>query len=323
MKKLLAVVSIAAGLALSGSPAQAAAKSFPDRPLRLVVAYAPGGASDLLARALGQAITKETNQSVIVENRPGGSTTIGAEAVLSKPADGYTALVVAASFVINPHLLKLPYNAEKDFQPVTLLASNPHVLVVNPKVPANNLSEFLAWAKAQKGKATFSSFGNGSSGHIGFELLEQMTGINMLHIPYKGAAPATLAVLTGEVDATLGDIGVVEPHIQTGKLKAIAVTGEHRAPTLPKVATFAESGLPGYSSQTWIGLWVRAGLPDDRLQRLNQLFNQALQRPEIKALLAKQGMQARPSTVAEFTAFARKESDKYKTAIDKAHIHIN
>jgi tripartite-type tricarboxylate transporter receptor subunit TctC len=150
-----------------------------------------------------------------------------------------------------------------------------------------------------------------------------MTGVNMLHIPYKGAAPATLAVLTGEVDATLGDIGVVEPHIQTGKLKAIAVTGEHRAPTLPKVATFAESGLPGYSSQTWIGLWVRAGLPDDRLQRLNQLFNQALQRPEIKALLAKQGMQARPSTVAEFTAFARKESDKYKTAIDKAHIHIN
>jgi len=316
MKKLF----VALGLALTCMGA--AAQTFPDRPLTLVVPYAPGGGSDLLARALGQIISTQTGQSVVVENRPGAATVIGAQSVLAKPADGYTLMAVAASFVINPHLLKLPYNQEKDFQAVTLMATNPHVLVVNNDVPAKTLPELVAWAKANPGKGTFSSFGNGSSGHIGFEQFKQIAEIDMLHVPYKGAAPATMAVLSGEVSATLGDIGNVTPHIKAGRLKAIAITGEKRATLLPDVPTFAESGLPDYFSQTWLGLWTRSGVPQDRLQRLNELFGQALKRPEIRELLAEQGTEPKPTTIAEFDAFAKAESNKYKQAIEKAGIRI-
>ena len=202
MKKLVL------GLALSLASTAPMAQSFPSQPLTLIVPYAAGGSSDALARALAQVVGKAAGVSVVVENRPGGGTVIGTQALLAKPADGQTVLMMAASFVINPYLIKnLPFDTRKDFQPVTALASNPHVLVVSSKVPAQDLKGFIDWTKAQQGKASFSSFGNGSSGHLGFELFKQRAGVEMLHVPYKGSAPATMAVLSGEVDATLGDVG--------------------------------------------------------------------------------------------------------------------
>jgi tripartite-type tricarboxylate transporter receptor subunit TctC len=318
MKKLII------GLGLALGCLGASAETFPSRPLTLIVPYSAGGSSDALARALGQAVAKDTGQSVVIENRPGGSTVIGAQALQAKPADGHTALLIAASFVINPNLLKnLPYDSEKDFQAVTQLASNPHVLVVSPDVPVSNLQEFLKWARDRNNNGSFSSFGNGSSGHLGFELLKKRAELDMLHVPYKGAAPSTMAVLSGEVHATLGDVGVVAPHILAGKLKAIAVTGSKRAPSLPDVPTFAEGGLSDFSSETWMGLLVKADSPQDRVQRLNELFKAALAQPEVQAILTQQGMEAKPSTPDAFRSFMAAEGAKYKRAIEESNVRID
>lgn len=312
------------GASLALASLGAAAETFPSQPMTLIVPYTAGGSSDALARALGKAIAKNTGASIVVENRPGGSTVIGAQALLGKPADGYTVMLTAASFVINPYLLnQLPYDSVKDFQPVAQLATNPHVLVVGPKVPAGDLEAFLAWAKEQGDKATFSSFGNGSSGHLGFEMLKKQAGLAMMHVPYKGSAPATMAVLSGEVDATLGDVGVVAPHIQAGKLRALAVAGNARTPALPDVPTFAEAGLPGFESQTWMGLLTRAGVPAERVQRLNQMYSEALQDADVRQILAQQGMVAAASSPEAFSAFMKAESAKYGQAVKDGNVRID
>ncbi len=312
------------GASLALASLGAAAETFPSQPMTLIVPYTAGGSSDALARALGKAIAKNTGASIVVENRPGGSTVIGAQALLGKPADGYTVMLTAASFVINPYLLnQLPYDSVKDFQPVAQLATNPHVLVVGPKVPAGDLKAFLAWAKEQGDKATFSSFGNGSSGHLGFEMLKKQAGLAMMHVPYKGSAPATMAVLSGEVDATLGDVGVVAPHIQAGKLRALAVAGNARTPALPDVPTFAEAGLPGFESQTWMGLLTRAGVPAERVQRLNQMYSEALQDADVRQILAQQGMVAAASSPEAFSAFMKAESAKYGQAVKDGNVRID
>lgn len=312
------------GASLALASLGAAAETFPSQPMTLIVPYTAGGSSDALARALGKAIAKNTGASIVVENRPGGSTVIGAQALLGKPADGYTVMLTAASFVINPYLLnQLPYDSVKDFQPVAQLATNPHVLVVGPKVPAGDLKAFLAWAKEQGDKATFSSFGNGSSGHLGFEMLKKQAGLAMMHVPYKGSAPATMAVLSGEVDATLGDVGVVAPHIQAGKLRALAVAGNARSPALPDVPTFAEAGLPGFESQTWMGLLTRAGVPAERVQRLNQMYSEALQDADVRQILAQQGMVAAASSPEAFSAFMKAESAKYGQAVKDGNVRID
>lgn len=312
------------GASLALASLGAAAETFPSQPMTLIVPYTAGGSSDALARALGKAIAKNTGASIVVENRPGGSTVIGAQALLGKPADGYTVMLTAASFVINPYLLnQLPYDSVKDFQPVAQLATNPHVLVVGPKVPAGDLKAFLAWAREQGDKATFSSFGNGSSGHLGFEMLKKQAGLAMMHVPYKGSAPATMAVLSGEVDATLGDVGVVAPHIQAGKLRALAVAGNARTPALPDVPTFAEAGLPGFESQTWMGLLTRAGVPVERVQRLNQMYSEALQDADVRQILAQQGMVAAASSPEAFSAFMKAESAKYGQAVKDGNVRID
>jgi tripartite-type tricarboxylate transporter receptor subunit TctC len=311
------------GASLALASLGAAAETFPSQPMTLIVPYTAGGSSDALARALGKAIAKNTGASIVVENRPGGSTVIGAQALLGKPADGYTVMLTAASFVINPYLLnQLPYDSVKDFQPVAQLATNPHVLVVGPKVPAGDLKAFLAWAREQGDKATF-SFGNGSSGHLGFEMLKKQAGLAMMHVPYKGSAPATMAVLSGEVDATLGDVGVVAPHIQAGKLRALAVAGNARTPALPDVPTFAEAGLPGFESQTWMGLLTRAGVPAERVQRLNQMYSEALQDADVRQILAQQGMVAAASSPEAFSAFMKAESAKYGQAVKDGNVRID
>ncbi|KXA76489.1 hypothetical protein AW878_17990 [Bordetella pseudohinzii] len=301
----------------------AQAETFPSRTISFIVPYAPGGPSDVVARALGQEVAKAAGQSVVVENRPGGGTVIGTQAMLAQPADGQTINLAAASFVVVPHLLpKSPYDAARDVAPVTLLFSNPHVLVVSPKVAATDLKSFIEWAKSHKGQASYSSFGVGSSGHLGFERFKSAAGIDLLHVPYKGAAPAATAVLSGEVEASFADVGAVMPYIKTGKLRAIAVAGEHRSEALPNVPTFAEAGMPGFVSQTWVGLITKAGVAPDRIERLNRLFADALAQPSVKTLLLQFGLEARPGTPAAFADFMAQEDKANAEIIRAANITL-
>lgn len=317
MKKILLSALLTFGL-LNAPMAQ---EQFPKDTLTIIVPYAPGGSSDSLARALAQAISDEYEFPVIVDNRPGGGTVIGAQRLLSQKPDGHTVFITAASFVINSLLMPdLPFDVEQDFQPVSLLAVNPHLLVVNADVPADDVESFVSWA--QQADGTYSSFGIGSSGHLGFELLKEATDIDMLHVPYKGSAPATLAVLTGEVDATLGDVGVVAPHLSEGKIKPIAITGAERLPMLPDVPTFKEAGYPEFSSQTWLGLLTRAEVPEERVERLNEIFNQALNSKEVQNVLALQGMNTQIMSPIEFRNYMQREKEKYKNIINSAEISL-
>lgn len=303
-----------ASAALSASLVQA--QSFPTQPIRFIVPYAPGGGGDTLARTLGEHVSRQLGQQVVVENRAGGGTLIGSQAAASAAPNGHTLLFVAASFVINPHLVaKMPFDPARDFTPVTLMASNPHVLVVHPSVPATNLREFIEWARSRKGSATFASFGNGSSGHLGFELLKKAAAFDMVHVPYKGVAPATTDLIGGQVDAMLTDLPLAVAHVQTGKLKAIAIASERRAPTLPGVPTFAEAGLDGFVSKSWYGLVVRSGTPSDAVARLNTAFVTALRDPAVREKLNAMGMDTIGSTAEEFGRFMQDESARYGEAV--------
>ena len=313
--KLLATV--ASAIACAVLPASSAlAQSFPSQPMRFIVPYAPGGGGDTLARTLGEHVSRQLGQPLVVENRAGGGTLIGSQAAASAPANGHTLLFVAASFIINPHLVaKMPFDPARDFVPVTLMASNPHVLVVHPSVPAANLREFVDWAQGRKGGATFASFGNGSSGHLGFELLKKAAGFDMVHVPYKGVAPATTDLIGGQVDAMLTDLPLAVAHVQSGKLKAIAVASEGRVPTLPAVPTFAEAGLGGFTSKSWYGLVVRTGTPEEAISKLNAAFVAALRDPAVREKLAAMGMDAIGSGAAEFGRFMKDESVRYGEAV--------
>ncbi|MGJ7498048.1 Bug family tripartite tricarboxylate transporter substrate binding protein [Variovorax sp. RT4R15] len=284
--------------------------------LTIIVPFAPGGTSDALARALAEPIRGAMNQPVIVDNRAGASTTIGTQAAFAAPANGQTLVMNTASSVINPYLMpRLGYDIHKDFVPVTLLASNPHILVVHPNVPVQDLNGFIAWARAKNGTASYASFGNGSSGHLGFDLFRKAAHLNMLHVPYKGVAPATTDLLGGQVDAMLTDLAQVTPLIRAGKLKAIAVASEARSPLLADVPTFTEAGLPGFTSKSWFGLLVRAGTPPDAVARLNAVFVSALRQPTIRVKLAEAGMDPIGSSSTEFAAFMAAESQRYAEAV--------
>lgn len=317
MKKILLGLSLSLGIYASVSQAETV------RPLSIVVPYAAGGPSDSIIRSIGKVIDEGTGQSAIVENRPGGNTVIGAQALLNKADDDNSVLLIAASFVITPSLMQnLPYDINKDFRQITGLASSPHVLVVSNDVPVSNLAEFIDWAQKEENKGTYSSFGTGSSGHLGYELFNHQVGLDLLHVPYKGAAPATLAVLSSEVHSTLGDVGAIVPHLEAGKLKALAVSGTERHLKLPDVPTFSEQGYPDFISETWLGLLAKSSVSDERIDQLNQLFITALAHPDVQLILEQQGMQAKPSDAAGFADFMTKEALKYKKVINDANIKI-
>lgn len=293
--------------------------AFPTQPIRLVVPFAAGGGSDTLARSLTDAVSRQLGQPVIVENKPGGGTNIAAQLVLNAPADGHTVMVNTASFVINKHLMaKHPFEPLKDFVPVTLMAASPHLLVVHPSVPASDLKSFIAWAKAQDGKASFASFGNGSSSHLGFEILKAAGGFEMVHVAYKGAAPATADLIGGQVQAMLADLQAATEQVKGGRLKAIAVAGPARVSSLPDVPTLAEGGLAGVESRSWFGLVVRAGTPAAAVTRLHAAFTQAIQDPGTVARLGQSGLVPIASAPDDFGRFLVSESVKYGDAVKRA-----
>lgn len=310
---------LAAALAIAIAASSVAwAQDYPARPVRIVVPFAAGGGTDLVVRALADVVSSDWKAQIVIENKPGAGTTLGASNVAQAPADGYTLLANTASFLISPHLMgHRPYQAS-DFTPVALLAASPHVLVVGKDVPATTLAEFVAWAKAKPQPATYASFGSGSSSHLGYELLRERLGLTLVHVPYRGASPALLDLLGGRVDTMLADLSTVTEHVKTGVVKALAVTAKARSPVLPDVPTIAEAGVEGFESQSWFGLMARAGTDPAILSRWSVALRKALADPAVVARLAPHGIAPIGAGPEEFALFLKAEEEKYLPAIRRS-----
>lgn len=261
--------------------------SYPSKPIKFVVGYAAGGSTDVVARLVANRMGTELGQSALVENRSGANSNLGAEAVARAPADGYTVYLFTIANTINASLYnKLSYDPVKDFEPVGLIAKIPNLLVVNPSLPVKSVQDYVKFAKQAPNGLTFASSGSGSSIHLSGEMFKMKTGLNMLHVPYKGSAPAVTDLLGGQVESMFDNAPSAMPHVKAGKLRAIAITSRERSSLLPDVPTIAESGFPGFEVQSWFGLAVPAGTPKDVVAKLNAALNKSLAAPEIKQRLS-------------------------------------
>lgn len=277
-----------AGVA-GGAFAQGAAAEFPKRPVRMIVPFPAGGATDLVGRLLAVKMADAWGQPVVVENRPGASGMIGSDLVAKSPPDGQTILVAITTHIQNPSLYaKVPFDPIRDFEPVSQIVLSYLTLVVRPEVPANNLKEFVALAKANQGKYTFGSFGIASSSHIVGERFSRMAGLQMTHVPYKGSAPMTADLLGGQVNAAWADVSTATPHINAGKLKPLVVTGAQRAPMLPNVPTLGESGYAGFEPLGWVGVLVPAGTPKPIVEKIAKEIARIMALPDVRARLQEQ-----------------------------------
>ena len=298
--------------------ASALAQGYPSKPIRFVVPYPPGGSVDIAARALGQKLTEAWGQPVVVDNRAGAGGNIGADLVAKSPADGYTLLMGAvATHAINPTLYaKIPYDPVKDFTPVALVVQVPNILVVNPAVAASTVKELIALARAKPGTLNFGSGSTGSTGHLAGELFNTMAGVKMVHIPYKGAAPAMADLLAGQVQLMFDNLANALPNVQAGKLRALAVTTLARSPAVPQLPTVAESGLPGFDLTTWFGVMVPAGTAPEIVAKLNAEIVRALAAKDMRERLEKMGAEVPTNNTPEhFAAFIRTEAAKYAKVV--------
>jgi tripartite-type tricarboxylate transporter receptor subunit TctC len=313
--------AVAMLLAAAGGVANAqTASSYPSKPIRIVVPFAPQGPNDILARLIGQKLTELWKQQIIVDNRPGGGTVIGTELVARAPADGYTLLMVSTSTAVNATLKKsLPYDTLKDFSPVVRLASSPNVLVSHPALPARTVAGLLKLARAKPGEIAFASGGVGTATHLAGELLCVMGKVKMTHVPYKGAGPATIDLLSGQVQWMFGTILPTLPHIQSGRLRALAVSDTHRVAALPNVPTVAET-LPGFEATSWYGLFAPAGTPPDVIAKLNAQIARLLSSPEISDQLQRQGAQPVGDSPGAFAAQFKAEVMKWGKVVKIAGV---
>jgi tripartite-type tricarboxylate transporter receptor subunit TctC len=305
------ILCVALGcLSFSGAYAQLA---YPAKPIRFVVPFPPGGPLDIVARYIGQDLNRAWNQPVLVDNRPGAGGNIGADIVAKAPPDGYTILMGAVStHAINVTLYsKLPYDPIRDFAPITLVTSVPNVLVVHPSVPARNVKELIALAKARPGQLNFASGSTGSAGHLAGELFKTMAGVDMVHIPYKGAAPAVTDLLGGHVSLMFDNLASALPNIKAARVRALAVTTSRRSPFLPDLPTISESGLRGFDVGTWFGVFAPGGTARDIVMRLNTEIVRILNAPSMKERLAPLGAEAMPDTPEAFSALVKSEMAKY------------
>ena len=298
-----------------------AAQTFPSKPVRLIVPYAPGGSVDLLARVMRDGLQDAFGQPVVVENRAGAGGAIGIEAVAKSPPDGHT-LVLSGSgaITVNVHLTKLPYDPAKDLAPVSMLTTLPIVIAVHPSVPARSVGELVAYAKSRPGTLNYSSNGRGSVAFLAAELLKHMTGIRMEHVAYKGAAPATVAILAGEVQLGFVDSAAVMPQARAGAVRALAVTDAKRSAIVPDLPTVAESGVPGYEVSAWVGLFAPAGTPAPVIARLNADVARVLNNAEVRERILKAQMEPAPNTTEEFGRFISAESRQWASVIQSAGI---
>jgi tripartite-type tricarboxylate transporter receptor subunit TctC len=299
-------------------------QAYPTRPVRLIVPFAAGGGNDTVARVIAQRLSASFGQQIYVDNRPGAGGTVGAEAAAKSPPDGYTLFLGGVgSLAVNPNLhARLPYDAVKDFAPIVLIASAPSVLVVNPAVPAKTIQEFAALARAQPGKLNYASNGNGSSAHLAAVMYESMAGVQMVHVPYKGLAPALADLLAGEVQLMFSSMVAIVPHIKGGKLRALALTGKMRSRLLPDVPTIAESGLPGFEAGSWYGLLAPAGTPREIVMKINAETVKALNQAAVREHLASEGAEAIGGTPEEFAAYIKNELARMSKLIRDGRIKI-
>ena len=313
LKPLIAACTLAAGVA----------HAFPERPITIVVPYAPGGAADAVARVVATRLGAKLGGSVIVDNKAGASGTIGASFVAKAPADGYTMLYDATPHSINPHLFpKMPYAANA-LQPLSLVLLAPNVLIVKSDAPYKNVGELIAKAKAQPGKINFASGGSGTVQRLAAELFRQQLGLDMVHVPYKSGGPAIADVIAGQVDFMFGTVAATYPHVSGGKLRALAVSAPERSKRLPDVPTVAEAAIPGYEAYEWNGVFLPAGVPAPIATKLQQALQEVLKEDEVKQRLADMGAQPVGSTPADFAAFLKKEDAKWGEVVKKGNIKLD
>jgi tripartite-type tricarboxylate transporter receptor subunit TctC len=299
------------------------AQTYPTRPVRIVVPFGAGGGTDNLARIAEPYVSRALGQSVIIDNRPGGGSVIGTDAVAKSAPDGYTVLMTDSSIAFNPSLLKsLPYDTLRDLEPVSLLATAPVILVAHPKIGATTLREFVSLAKAQPGKFNYASGGNGSSTHLGGELLKLVAGIDLVHIAYKGTGPAINDLIGGHVDVMFSGISSARPQLDAGALRGLAVTGGERNPAVPNVPTFAEEGFADVTASTWWGVLVPKGTPTEIIDRLSIAFARAMRDQEITARLAPLGYVPLGGGPSDYAANLRSEIGKWNDVVTRARIRI-
>ena len=298
------------------------AQGYPFRPIRFVVPYAPGGNTDILSRLIGQKLNEAWGQQVIIDNRPGAAGTVGAELVARAPADGYTLIMGSFGNIIVASSLykKLKYDPQRDFASIALISLPPGVLVENPVVPAQNVRELIAYAKNQPGKLNYGSPGAGAWNHLFFELFKANAGISIVHVPYKGIAPAVVDLLGGQVQLAISAFPPALPHVKSGKLRALAVTSAKRSGLMTEVPTIAESGLPGYEAAGWFGVLAPSGTPAPVVARLNAEINRILELAEVKASLAADGAEPAGGTPAQMAESARAASAKWAKLIRELNL---
>ena len=311
--------ALAAALSLLLMPISVAAQDFPNKPIKLIVPFPPGGPNDIIARVVGQRMTELTKQPVIIENRSGQAGVLGTDAVAKAAPDGYTiGIVSASSLVINPFMEKTPYDVGKDIAPVTLNVTVPEMLVVASNVPANNMAELIALAKAKPGKLNFASAGIGGLPHLAGELFKLTAKIDIVHVPYRGAAPAINDLLGQQVEMTFLDLPVILPQIKAGTLRPIALGARTRSPLAPDVPTTAELGMPDILIENWYGMVAPGGTPEKIIKELNRIANEAMADPGVKAKLADQGLTVAGDTPEHFRSFIEKESLRWSKVIKDA-----
>jgi tripartite-type tricarboxylate transporter receptor subunit TctC len=297
--------------------APVAGQNYPVKPIRLIVPYPPGGPTDLVGRSIGQKLTEAWGQQVIVENRAGAASAVGTEVAARAPADGYTLLLgTSAGFCVNPALGgKLPYDPERDFSPITLLVVNPQILVVHPSMPVNSVKTLIALAKRRPGQINYASVGNASPQHLGMEMLKSMTSIDMVHVPYKGTAPAVTDILAGNVSLMFNSMPSVLPQARAGRLRGLAVSSAKRSAAAPDIPTVAEAGVPGFDYVTWYGLFAPAGTPREIVSRLNAQVAKILAEPELAKRFAGQGAEPLSNSPDQLAQYRRAEYERWRKLI--------
>jgi tripartite-type tricarboxylate transporter receptor subunit TctC len=319
---------IAAALLCASLPAQA--QTWPTKPVRIVVPFPPGGTTDIVARSLGVELQRMWQHAVVIENRPGAGGNIGADLVAKSAPDGYTLLMgTVGTHAINAALFaqsgtKMPFDPVRDFVPITLAAGVPNVMVINPKLPVNTVAEFIAYAKARPGQLNMASSGNGTSIHLSGELFKTVTGIYMVHFPYRGSAPAVTDLIAGNMNVMFDNLPSALPHIKSGRLKALAVTSRTRSPALPDVPTIEEAaGLKGFDASSWFGLFAPAGTPRAIVDKIQSDVARALALPEVRERFIAQGADPGGNTPEQFAAFIRAETDKWTRVVKFSNAKVD
>ncbi|HKA41282.1 MAG TPA: tripartite tricarboxylate transporter substrate binding protein [Burkholderiales bacterium] len=325
MKQVLATILLfGASVAFAQTASTGPGQAYPSKPIRIVVPFAPGGGTDILTRIMLPKLSEVLKQQLIVDNRPGAGSQIGTELVAKAAADGYTVLMVDTAFMTNPSLYsKLPYDSRRDFVPVTLAATAPVIMIVHPSVPVRTVKELVALARARPGALNFASGGPGSSTHLGVELLKYVAKIDLVHIPYKGTGPAVADVLGGQVTMMFAGISSVKQHVASGRLRAIAVTGEKRSPAMPEVPTFGEAGMKQVDASSYWGALAPARTPQDAVNRLAAAMAQVLKMADVRDKLVELGFDPISGGPPEFAALLAAETDKWAKVIKAAGVKLD